>query len=151
MWFLEADVNHVVGTHWAVTAGIRYFELEHSEEFPDRVYPQGWPRTTISWNHAWLDPVVGATFSCPLASEWDYSGRGDIGGFGIGSDLTSDLGATVQWALAPHIALIGGYRVFHVDCAENQTYTSSDGGRITLAETYDTRTNGPVLGLTMQW
>jgi hypothetical protein len=47
--------------------------------------------------------------------------------------------------------LVGGYRVFDVDFEEDRTYTLPDGGETTLPDTYDTRTEGPTLGLTFHW
>ena len=148
-WFLEADVSHSVGTHWWVFVGLRYFEFDLSWQVVlDPPLPQLPPFVT---GQDWFDPLAGASFRYPLARRWEVAGRGDIGGFGVGSELSWNLEATIKWSFASHVALVGGYRVFDVDFAEDRTYTLPDGGETTLPDTYDTRTEGPTLGLTFHW
>ena len=148
-WYLEADVSHSVGTHWWAFLGVRYFEFDLSlQVMLDPPLPQLPPLVT---GQDWFDPLAGASFLYPLGRRWELAGRGDIGGFGVGSELSWNLEATIQWSFANHVALVGGYRVFDVDFEEDRTYTLPDGGETTLPDTYDTRTEGPTLGLTFHW
>ena len=148
-WFLEADVSHSVGTRWAVFLGLRYFEFELSLQTV--LNPPLPPLPAMVTNQSWVDPLAGAAFRYPLGERWELAGRGDIGGFGVGSELSWGLEATVLWKIGTHSGLVGGYRVFDVDFEEENTYSFPDGSQLTVPDSYDTRTNGPTLGMTFQW
>jgi hypothetical protein len=47
----------------------------------------------------WVDPFVGGRFSVPLVGALDVVFRGDIGGFGAGSQLAWNLIGGLQYAL----------------------------------------------------
>jgi hypothetical protein len=148
-WYLEAAATRITGVHWTVLVGLRYFDLDFVIEGP---YRTPWPpQTMYVMNEAWLDPFAGATFRYPLGGRWKLAGRGDIGGFGVGSKLSWGLEATVLWRIGTQFSLVAGYRVFDVDFEEENTYSFSDGSQLNVPDTYDTRTNGPILGMTFQW
>ncbi len=44
--------------------------------------------TPVTVSEDWADPVIGARWTTPLAEKWTLLLRGDIGGFGAGSDLS---------------------------------------------------------------
>ncbi len=81
----------------------------------------------------WLDPIVGLRARLALA-EWAYLGAyGDIGGFGIGSDLTWQAAGFLGFQLSRGFALECGYRHLFVD------YQSDD-------FLFRTETSGPFVG-----
>src|SRR5262245_12022383 len=41
-----------------------------------------------SGSEDWVDPFIGVNIRAPLGEKWSFRGRADIGGFGVGSDLT---------------------------------------------------------------
>ena len=151
MRFAEADVSHSVGEHWRFLIGFRYVEIEHTEQILHDYWPPDWPVDISRWGQTWLDLVVGASFRYALAARWELSGRGDFGVLGVGSDLTWNLEAAVQWRIAQHVALVGGYRAYDVYFAEKNTYSFPIADPLTVTETYDTHTSGPTLGLTFHW
>jgi hypothetical protein len=77
-----------------------------------------------------------------MANKWRLRLRGDIGGFGIGSDLSWNLSALIVFKGWKHVSIGGGYRVF------NQDY--SDGNGINKFA-YDATLHGPMLGVEFTW
>lgn len=51
--------------------------------------------TSVGGNQNWIDPFVGARTLIPLTDGVDLLLRGDVGGFGVGSDFTYNLVGTV--------------------------------------------------------
>jgi len=66
-------------------------------------------------DETWFDPVVGVRFTLPEAGRWDLSLRSDIGGFGVGSDLTLQVLPIVGYRLSSTVTLAMGYRFISVD------------------------------------
>lgn len=150
-WFVEADAGHAVGAHWWMFLGIRRFDVELVAEIPT---PPGlpFPPSISTWvDESWTDPIAGAEFRYALATSWEIAGRGDVGGFGVGSQLSWSLEATLQWNVGRHFGVTGGYRVFDTDYENEWTHTFSGGDSVTVTDTYDTRIDGPTLGLTFHW
>ena len=54
---------------------------------PDPVHGRDPRRRRSSAGKSWIDPFVGVHFMAPLAERWWFGARGDVGGFGVGSDL----------------------------------------------------------------
>jgi opacity protein-like surface antigen len=86
-----------------------------------------------SHEKAWVDPVVGAHFQADLSGAFFFRSVGDIGGFGIASDITWQAMAGIGWRASENGSLLAGYRAIGTD------YT--DGGF-----TYDVVAHGPILG-----
>ena len=58
-------------------------------------------------------PVIGSRFRAPLGGKWGAAIYGDIGGFGVGADLSWELLGTVQYDLSDRWALLAGWRHFY--------------------------------------
>lgn len=86
----------------------------------------------------WIDPsvVMRATFA--FGDKWSFQARGNIGGFGVGSDLMWQIQADVNYRMSDRWQFSFGYRVIDVDYDQG-----SDSGRFI----YDMQTFGPVLKL----
>jgi len=63
----------------------------------------------------WLDPVVGVRAQWDLNPHWFLAGRGDVGGFGVNSDFTCLLQATVGYNFTKCVSAELGYRYLHTD------------------------------------
>jgi hypothetical protein len=63
----------------------------------------------------WWDPVIGVRGLYPLAKKWTAVGAADIGGFGVGSDLTYQLLAGINWQFAKSVSAKFGYRTLYQD------------------------------------
>jgi opacity protein-like surface antigen len=70
---------------------------------------------SISGTENWWDPVIGARVLVPLADAWTLVGYADIGGFGVGSDLTYQLLAGVNWQFSKSVSAKAGYRYLYQD------------------------------------
>jgi hypothetical protein len=68
----------------------------------------------------WVDPMIGGRFAVPIMDKVDLQVRGDIGGFGLGSDLAWSMSGFVRYffdsrplGMKPWFAL--GYKVLSFD------------------------------------
>jgi hypothetical protein len=116
-----------------LVAGIRITALE------TRVELRGPARTVADDSSlSWVDPLIGAQFRAPLGEHWAVVLYGDIGGFGVGSDLSWQLLGTVQYQVGRNIWLSGGWRQYAVDY-------DKDGF------VYDVTMGGPIAGVTFDF
>jgi len=115
-----------------VFAGLRYNDLEATVDFN---LPE---LGNDSKGDSWIDPIVGSRMWLPLSESFTFIGRADIGGFGVGSDLTWQLGAYFQWQSSGSVSIIAGYRYLVMD------YEDGKGAK---RFAYDMTLQGPVLGL----
>jgi opacity protein-like surface antigen len=72
-----------------------------------------------SKTQSWWDPVIGVRVLRPFAEAWTFVGYADIGGFGVGSDLTYQLLAGVNWQFANRWTAKAGYRHLYQDYDDN--------------------------------
>jgi hypothetical protein len=85
-----------------------------------------------------FDPVLGARAAWPLGQAFTLIARADVGGFGVGSDLTWSALAAVDWSLSENFGLVFGYRALDTDY--------SDGSGDDRFK-FDMLVAGPLLGL----
>lgn len=130
---LEVDVGYEVVERLTLLAGLRYNDLSVAV---DASGPLGDRSTEMSQN--WLDPVIGAYYRMPFAEHWSFTLRGDIGGFGIGSDFAWQASGTLRWQFSPRVAAAAAYRHVDMDYADGN---GSDYFR------YDMHLSGPALGV----
>lgn len=112
-------------TAFDVFAGARFNAIEVDIETDNREF---------SGDASWVDPVVGLRFQRNLTTNLYFRAVGDIGGFGVSSDLTWQAMAGFGWRFNDACSLLLGYRAIDTDY-------SHDGFR------YDVNARGPVLGL----
>ncbi|WP_196778707.1 hypothetical protein [Cognatilysobacter tabacisoli] len=84
------------------------------------------------------DPIVALRTNIALAERWSTVLYADAGGFGVGSDRTSQLVATVNYKITDQAYVSGGYRRLNVDYA-------SGGTRV------DVTLDGPLVGVTWRF
>lgn len=138
---IDLDQTAIEGTvGWALTeqlvafGGLRYIDL--SVEVQARG-PLGNLRTA-GGSESWVDPLIGARYTIPLNDRWSLALRGDIGGFGVGSDFAWQAIATARWQATERLGVLAAYRYFDMD------YEDGDGaGRFK----YDIAISGPALGI----
>lgn len=75
--------------------------------------------TSLSATKSWWDPVVGARVRFPFAEQWSLVGYVDVGGFGVGSDLTYQATAGADWQFSKNVSAKAGYRYLHQDYEDN--------------------------------
>ena len=121
--------------------GLRYY----SQDFGIGGLPSPpLPSSSASTSEDWVDPLIGARWSTPLdkRERWTLALRGDIGGFGVGSDFAWQALAVIDFQPWKHVSIDGGFRALGVDYEEGS-------GVDRFA--YDATTWGPVLGFSLKW
>lgn len=86
----------------------------------------------------WFDPVIGIRGRTPLNDRLMLGGYANVGGFGVGSELTYDLYGGVEYALNDRTSMNFGLRYISIE------YESSNA-------TIDMDQYGPVIGVTMKF
>jgi hypothetical protein len=86
----------------------------------------------------WVDPLFVVRLKLPDSGKWLLQLRGDIGGFGIGSDLTWQVQAYGGYQFSDLFQVTAGYRALGIDYE-----TGTDQDRFL----YNVTTFGPVLQL----
>jgi len=71
------------------------------------------------------DPILGAVGSWALHDRWDFELRGDIGGFGIGSESTYQLMAAFRWGISETASIPLGYRVLGYQIQKDEVLTQT--------------------------
>jgi hypothetical protein len=94
----------------------------------------------------WLDPVIGARVRYTVAPGHELLLRGDIGGFGVGSDLSWQALGAYGFELGTYqgISFSGviGYRALYVDYVQGEGRSRYE---------FDMLQHGPVLGLSARF
>ena len=73
------------------------------------------PSESFSADESWVDPIVGARVNWRFSEQWSATVFGDIGGFGVGSDLTWQALATVNYSFNDNWSMLVGYRYLEID------------------------------------
>lgn len=94
----------------------------------------------------WVDPFIGARLRYDVDAAQSVLIRGDIGGFGIGSDFTWQALATYNWQMCVtdtyKLDAYVGYRALSVDYSEGAGNSRYE---------FDALQHGPVLGATARF
>ena len=64
---------------------------------------------------SWVDPLVGVHLFVPLSDTWWIGVRGDVGGFGVGSELTWQAYADIGFRISKLVSVLAGYRALNID------------------------------------
>jgi hypothetical protein len=75
-----------------------------------------------------IDPVVGMRATIPLGDSFQMVLLGDLGGFGVGTDLSYQVLATVGWAISRNIGVGLGWRQLGIDFEEDELAMDVDFG-----------------------
>jgi hypothetical protein len=63
----------------------------------------------------WFDPVLITRLTTDINGKWLFQFRGDVGGFGVGSDFTWQLQAYAGYRFTKVFQLTAGYRILGID------------------------------------
>ena len=119
-----------------VGMGGRLTSLSTDIDVRRNVFPPGTEEVTASGSKTWFDPIIITRLSTKIKHKWLFQFRGDIGGFGIGSDLTWQLQAYAGYRFGKIFQLTAGYRILSIDY---------DKGADTERFIYNIDTFGPVI------
>lgn len=137
-WLVEPAFSYRVNKYFEPFAGARYNNLTGELEGPG-VLPT--PRVA-SGTRDWWDPIIGANLALPLGKSFSLKLRGDIGGFGIGSDFAWQVYPYLDWRFARWGSAQLGYRWLQMDY---ETGSGSD------RFAYDVLTQGAQIGFTIHF
>jgi hypothetical protein len=84
------------------------------------------PARTQSASTSWADPVVGVRGVLRLNDSLSVTAYGDIGGFGVGSQLTWQAFATLDYQVTESISVSAGFRWIHIDYDKGRNDISLD-------------------------
>jgi opacity protein-like surface antigen len=118
--------------------GLRYASVQGDVELQATLPQLPLAGRSFGQKEHWVDPIIGARIRQPLGERWTLVGYADIGGFGVGSDLSWQLMAGANYAFSPDVIGKLGYRVVAFDYSE-------------ASFAYDIRFAGPYLGLGFRW
>lgn len=71
--------------------------------------------TSASFDREWMDPIIGARWQWNFKEKWFLAAKGDIGGFGVGSDFAWNSQATVGYQFTDSFSTELGYRYYDTD------------------------------------
>ncbi len=117
LFYLDPEVYYRVKESdrgsFDVMAGFRYWHLDNKITF----LPGLLPGTTVSAQDNWVDPVFGARVRLNLDQDkkWYLPIKGDVGGFGAGSDLTWQIFAGAGRNFGKRYTLLLGWRALSVN------------------------------------
>lgn len=115
-------------TRLELFGGARYLLLDNDGR------SEGSINASNSKTEDWLDPIVGFDARAELGGRWSAGLLADIGGFGVGSDLSYELLPRISYAWNEIITLNVGYRLLAMDFESSQL-------------DYDVREAGWILGV----
>lgn len=110
-----------------IYGGGRYWYMHNSLDTSGSVNPTN----TVDFT----DPMIGLSFNTDLTEKMVLNLRGDIGGFGAGSDFSWNAAALVGYRFTPDITGFLGYRALYLD------YKTSDSPRFKITM------QGPITGI----
>ena len=132
---LEVDGAYAITEGFEVLFGLRGVGMDVAVELRSPLFPA----SAGDQSKSWIDPLVGARFEVPIGKRWSFVGRGDIGGFGIGSDLAWQATVHFDWQISPHVGMAFGYEALDMDYQDGE---GADEFR------YDMIMQGPVAAVT---
>jgi hypothetical protein len=133
-WGVEPTLSYSVCKYFEPLAGMRYNNLSG-----DLSGPAG---RTGTGTHQWYDPIMGANLALPINDTVSFKLRGDVGGFGVGSDLTWQAFPYFDWRFTKRASLQAGYRFLYND------YETGSGLH---KFHYDVLASGPQIGVTIHF
>ena len=133
---LEVDGGYKFTDHLELVFGARYWDIDPTIKL--RNSGTGEVIATARGGDSWTDPLVGLRVLAPLGDKWTFVARGDIGGFGVGSEFAWHATVHFDWHTSEHFTMLFGYRILDVDL--------EDRGSNGLAN-LDMTQSGPAIGV----
>jgi hypothetical protein len=144
---IDVDQTTLMGTlgrrwteHLEVLFGLAYVDV--SMDLSLKSTSGGPLDVKASRDADWIDPTLGLRYDRPIGGDWRLNLRGDIGGFGVGSDFMYHLLAGARWQASETVGVFLGYRLISYDYEEgsNQDYLR-----------FDLTEQGPMLGMSVSF
>ncbi|CAM5765627.1 hypothetical protein LMIY3S_01546 [Labrys miyagiensis] len=94
------------------TVGVRYNYLDAKIEINPALIPVSAQR---QGSKNWADPTIGLSMHYDINDRWFVNALADIGGFGVGSKLTSQGFVSLGYMWTKNVSTAIGYRVIYTD------------------------------------
>lgn len=98
-----------------VGVGGRLNHLKTSLDVRRNVLPAGTEEVVRESTVNWFDPLIVTRLTADIKDKWLFQLRGDVGGFGIGSDFTWQAQAYFGYRFSHLFQLTAGYRILSID------------------------------------
>ena len=108
---------------WEMGLGGRVNYLQTAIDARRNVFPAGTEEVSGKHDDTWFDPIIITRLSTDINDKWLFQFRGDVGGFGLGSDLTWQLQAYAGYRFTKGFQITAGYRVLNTDYRKESAYT----------------------------
>ncbi|HEX5051143.1 MAG TPA: hypothetical protein VFZ65_05190 [Planctomycetota bacterium] len=115
--------------HFSALVGVRYVDVSYDVSLGALAGSAG---------ADWVDPWIGARAVFALDDTWSVRARGDVGGFGVGTEFSWQAMAFVGVAVSKSVAFDFGYRAIGID------YQGS-------GLDYEVVFHGPIIGLVVSF
>jgi hypothetical protein len=113
---LELDGGYRLNDNFEVLFGLRYWDFDTTiTVHADLPPPPAQVVTSEQRSRDWVDPLVGMRAVAPINDKWSFIARGDVGGFGVGSDFAWSATAFFHWRTGENFSVAFGYRIFDFD------------------------------------
>ena len=106
----EVAGGYRISPVFTLLAGARWVDLENQIRDTGEILDED-----VSAGKSWIDPFVGVHLMTPLSQRWWFGARGDVGGFGVGSDMAWQAYADVGVRASRVVSIILGYRAIDMD------------------------------------
>jgi hypothetical protein len=93
-------------------AGLRYWHFGENLSFSPSILGLNFSRS-----QNWVDPLVGGRITVPFSPKLAVTAAGDVGGWGVGSQLDYQVVGLLEYKVKPNMTLEAGYRYLFVDYA----------------------------------
>ena len=95
----------------SATAGVRYNHLKAKLDLD----PADFPGISREGSKDWVDPTIGLSAHYDVNERWFVNALADVGGFGVGSDITAQGFLAVGYNWNEKFSTALGYRVLYTD------------------------------------
>jgi hypothetical protein len=102
-----------------LVAGLRYMDIDVEADIDASLFGAAGAgaaaRVSRGGVRDWTDPLIGVRIQHAIAEGWTLAGYADVGGFGVGSDLTWQAALGATYVQSKSIAWKFGYRYMSID------------------------------------
>ncbi|HXC99278.1 MAG TPA: hypothetical protein VN048_08045 [Verrucomicrobiae bacterium] len=133
-WMVQPALEYNFCQYFDAYAGARYNSIQLTMTGPLGVNPSG--------TEAWWDPVIGSRIRLPVAGKLSFNVSGDIGGFGVGSELTWQAFPFFSFQFTKMASMQLGYRFLYTDYSTGSGFNQFK---------YDILTCGPQIGFAVHF
>jgi hypothetical protein len=111
----ETDGFYRINSFFEAGLGARLYNLQTGIDARRNVFPMGTEEVMGSHSDTWCDPVVTTRLAKAVNNKWFVQCGADVGGFGIGSELSWQLQGYAGYHFTKVFQMRVGYRYLSID------------------------------------